>query len=160
MSNLVVRATLTAVGLEPSSIPVDWILSGTPKAWKKELARTPDQISRMDVWECTAGQFNWHYDKNESVVVISGEAFLMKPDGKELRFGAGDVGFFPAGTVCTWRVPNRFRKVAVLQESMWRPVGYAAKAWNRILQVTGLSGKPSLVFADQGVFSEPPRKVG
>jgi hypothetical protein len=90
----------------------------------------------------------WHYKKDESVVVISGEAFLIKPDGKEIRFGAGDVGFFPARTVCTWRVPGPFRKVAVLREPMWRPIGYAAKAWNRLLQRLGLAAKPSLDSID------------
>ena len=144
MSKSITMATPAAVELSPSSIPAEWVLSGTPKAWNREVSNSSDRISQIVVWECTAGIFKWHYKKDESVTVISGEAFLIKPDGQEVRFGAGDVGFFPAGIVCTWRVPGPFRKVAVLREPMWRPIGYVAKAWNRFLQVVGFAARPSM----------------
>ena len=144
MSKSIVMATPEAVELSPSSIPAEWIISGTPAAWNREVSNSSDRISQIVVWECSAGLFQWHYKKDESVTVISGEAFLVKPDGQEIRFGAGDVGFFPAGTVCTWRVPGPFRKVAVLREPMWRPLGYLAKAWNRSLQAVGLAARPSM----------------
>jgi len=140
-------ATAATVELSPSSIPIEWVLDGTPQAWNKEVSNSNDRISQIIVWECTAGLFKWHYKKDESVTVISGEAFLVKSDGQEIRFGAGDVGFFPAGTVCTWRVPGPFRKVAVLREPMWRPIGYVAKAWNRLLQIARIADRtatPSL----------------
>ena len=159
MSRSIVMATATCVELQPSSIPTEWILSGTPQAWNKEIANSHDRIVQTVVWECTAGQFYWHYSKDESVVVLSGEAFLINDSGQELRFGPGDVGFFPAGTVCTWRVPGRFRKVAVLSEPMWRPLGYAVKAWNRLVQMVGLTGKPSVVTLDHISLNEPPHQV-
>lgn len=149
MSKSVVMAAPATVDLNPSSIPADWILSGTPKAWNKEVSRSHDSISQIVIWECTAGHFKWYYSKDESVIVISGEAFLIKPDGHEIRFGAGDVGFFPAGTTCTWRVPGLFRKVAVIQDPMWRPLAYAVRAWNRFLQMAGFIRKRSLVLVDQ-----------
>ncbi len=148
MSKSIVMATPTCVELSPSSIPAEWILSGAPKAWNKEVSTSHDRISQIVVWECTAGLFKWYYNKDESVVVISGEAFLIKPDGQEVRFGAGDVGFFPAGTTCTWRVPGPFRKIAVMREPMWRPLGYAAKAWNRLLRMVGFAGRPSMPMLD------------
>lgn len=83
--------------------------------------------------------------KDESVVVLSGEAFLMQPNGQAIRFGAGDVGYFPAGTTCTWRVPGQFRKIAVLREPMCRSVGYAAKAWNQLVRMIGLAGRSSSI---------------
>ncbi len=43
--------------------------------------------------------------------------------GDERRFGPGDAVSFPAGSVCTWLVKERIRKVAVLKESLWRPLG-------------------------------------
>jgi len=144
LSKSIVMATPAAVELSPSSIPEEWVLSGSPKARNREVSNSSDRISQIVVWECTAGVFKWHYKKDESVTVISGEAFLIKPDGQEIRFGAGDAGFFPAGTVCTWRVPGPFRKVAVLREPMWRPIGYVAKAWNRFLQIVGLAARPSM----------------
>lgn len=145
MAKSIVMATPSCVELLPSPLPADWILGGTPKAWEKEVVTSRDRISRTFIWECTAGHFNWHYNKDESVVVLSGEAFLIQPDGEEVRFGAGDVGYFPAGTTCTWRVPGQFRKIAVLREPMWRSVGYAAKVWNRLVRTVGLAGRPSSV---------------
>ena len=156
MSKSIVMATPTCLELSPSSIPVEWIFSGSPKAWNKEVATSHDRISQIVVWECTAGHFNWHYNKDESVVVISGEAFLVKPDGQEVRFGAGDVGFFPAGTTCTWRVPGLFRKIAVMREPMWRPLGYAAKAWNRLLRMVGLARPSMPTLSCVGLSPVPP----
>jgi uncharacterized protein len=159
ISRPIVRVVPASVDLEPSGISADWILSGTPTAWNKEVARSYDRISQIVVWECSEGLFKWHYTKDESTIVISGEAFLIDNNGEEVRFGPGDVGFFPAGTICTWRVPGPFRKVAVIREPMWRPLGFAVKAWNRLLGMTGLSGKPSLILADRKTRNEPPRKV-
>lgn len=160
MSKSIVMSTPASVELVPSSIPAQWILSGTPKAWNKEIATSHDRMSQIVVWECTAGHFNWQYSKDESVVVISGEAFLIKPDGQEVRFGAGDVGFFPAGITCEWRVPGPFRKVAVMREPMWWPLAYAVKVWNRLVQMIGLTGKPSLPSLDYSGLSFPPSHVG
>ena len=159
MSKAILRIAPASVDLEPSGIPAGWIFSGTPKAWNKEVAGSHDRMSQIIVWECTEGHFKWHYEKDESVIVIWGEAFLIKENGEELRFGPGDLGFFPAGSICEWRVPGPFRKVAVLREPMWRPLGLVVKTWKRMLQMVGLTGRPSLVFADRAVFSEPPSRV-
>ena len=98
------------------------------------LARSHDWTSHIVVWECTDGLFKWYYPQDEIMVVISGEAFLIEGEGKERRFGPGDLGYFPAGTSCTWRVPQGIRKVAVVRETMWRPLGFSLKVWNRLLQ--------------------------
>ena len=160
MSKSIVRVAPASVGLEPCGISADWILSGTPTAWNKEVARSYDRISQIVVWECTEGHFKWHYNKDESVIVVSGEAFLVNDNGQELRFGPGDVGFFPAGTTCTWRVPGRFRKVAVMREPMWRSLGFAVKAWNRLLSIAGVSRKPRLTFVSHESLGEAPHQAG
>jgi uncharacterized cupin superfamily protein len=159
MSKAIVRVAPPNVDLESSEIPAEWIFAGSPKAWNREVSGSRDGMSQIVVWECTEGHFKWHYNKDESVIVISGEAFLIRENGQELRFGPGDVGFFPAGSVCEWRVPGPFRKVAVMREPMWRPLGMAVKAWNRILQMVGLTGGPPLMFVDPAAFSESPSRV-
>ena len=75
---------------------------------------------------------------------VSGRLRIRMADGSEEEFGPGDVGFFPAGTTCTWRHPDHFRKVAVLKESIWRPLGLGLKAWNKLLRTVGLTGKSPL----------------
>ena len=140
----VVMATPTEVELSPEAIPKEWISGGTPSARAKILVRSRDWTSSVVVWDCTAGSFRWHYSQDETVLFISGEAFLMMENGEERRFGPGDLGFFPAGTTCLWRVADYVKKVAVLRESMWPPLGVCLKAWKKLLRVVGLAGKSPL----------------
>lgn len=122
--------------LDPEPISRDWVLSGTPEGSSKVLARSGDSLLALVVWECTAGSFEWHYTRDEVVFVVSGEAYITD-GGKERRFGAGDVVFFPAGSVCTWRVTERIRKVAILRETLWGPLGVALALWNRVKRMVG-----------------------
>lgn len=133
-----------SVPLEPAGIPEDWILSGTPKSRSKSLVRSHDWTSNLIAWDCTAGRFKWHYAKDETIMVVSGEAIMIDEHGQERRLGAGDIGFFPAGTSCTWLVPDHIRKVAVVKESIWRPLGLAVKLWNTLLRTAGLTAKSPL----------------
>jgi hypothetical protein len=132
--------TVATTELNPAPIPRDWILSGTPEARNKELARSHDGTFYVVVWECTEGHFNWHYVKDEELVVLSGEVFITDEQG-ERRLGAGDVGFFPAGTSCKWRVTQRVRKVAVLRETMPLPLGFGLRAVKALLRRAGLGGQ-------------------
>jgi uncharacterized protein len=134
----------TTVELEPETIPSEWVLSGSPAPRGRVLARSKDWTESVVVWECAASSFRWHYARDETIFVISGAAFLLKENGEERRFGPGEVGFFPAGTTCTWRVDDHIRKVAVLRETMWSPFGLALKVWKKLLRIAGLSGKSPL----------------
>ncbi len=69
---------------------------------------------------------------------------MLQQNGEERRFGAGDVGYFPAGFSCTWRVPQSFKKVAVIRETMWRPLGFCFKVSKKIFSKIGLSGKSAI----------------
>lgn len=144
MSKLIVTATPANVDLEPEPIPPKWILSGTPVARSHKLATSHDWTSTIVVWDCTAGSFKWHYGQDEVILVISGEAVRIRENGEEQRFGPGDLGFFPAGTSCTWRVDDHIRKVAVLRESVWRPLGFILKVSKKLLRLMGFAGKSPL----------------
>lgn len=146
MAKSIVTATLAEVELEPSRIPPDWILAGTPENRSKMLMRTHDWTSIIVVWECTSGSYRWRYSQDETLVVLSGEGFMTNEKGEEHRFGPGDMGFFPAGTTCTWRHPHHFRKVAVLKESLWRPLGFYIKVWRKLLRVVGFNGGSPLML--------------
>jgi uncharacterized protein len=129
--------------LEP--ITPGWILSGNPVSRMKTIARSYDWTTNIDVWECDAGSFKWHFSRDEVIFAVSGEAFMLNENGGETRFGAGDVGFFRAGTCCTFRVPVGFRKVAVLREPLWQPIGFVLKVWNNLLRTIRPGGKSSPV---------------
>jgi uncharacterized cupin superfamily protein len=143
----IIVATPSTVELEPEPIPPDWIVSGSPQARCKKLVRSHDRTSHIVVWDCTPGSFKWHYGMDEAIVIISGEAFMINHKGEERRFGPGDLGFFPAGSSCTWRITQPLRKVGILRESMWRPLGLGLKAWHKLLRIVGLAGKSPLMLA-------------
>jgi uncharacterized protein len=147
MSNAVLIVTPDNVELEPGKIPIDWILKGSPSTCSKILTRSHDWLENMVVWECTAGTFHWHYNQDEAVMVLSGEAIMTTEKGEQRRFGAGDFGFFPAGTSCTWCVPDHFRKVAVLKESVGRPFGFSLKVCNKLLRMAGVVHRSPIIFA-------------
>jgi uncharacterized cupin superfamily protein len=140
-------AESAAVDLDPEPIPSDWILSGTPVATAKRLSRSRDWTSNLVVWECTAGRFNWHYNKDETLVVVSGSAVIKDDDGKERRFGPGDVVYFPAGSSSEWRIDDRIRKVAIVRETLWWPFGMCLKIWNKLLRLVGIGGNSPLMLA-------------
>lgn len=120
VSKSILTATPAAIDLDVELLPFgpNTVLRGDPKSRSQMLVRSRDWTSDIALWECTNGLFKWHYAHDEVMVVISGEAFLVEDEGRERRFGPGDLGFFPAGTVCTWRVPEGIRKVAIVRETM------------------------------------------
>ena len=146
MSKSIVMAAGAANDLRPAPIPPDWILNGAPEARNKELAKSHDHTSSIVVWDCTAGRFNWHYSQDEIVVVISGEAFITNEKGEERRLGPGDMGFFPAGTSCTWHITHRIRKVAVVRQPIPRSLGFVLRTWNKLVRIVGLTGGSPLVL--------------
>jgi uncharacterized cupin superfamily protein len=107
------------------------------RTWK--VLRSHDWTEDILVWECTAGRFECHYSQDETVMVVSGEVFITDQNGEEQRLGPGDLGFFPAGTSAVWRVPVCVRKIAVLRECWWRPLGFGLKVWKRLLRTAGIN---------------------
>ena len=143
----IVIESATSADLEPAPISPDWILDGTPEARNKTLVQSPDRTSYIVVWECTAGRFNWHYSEDETVVVISGEAFITTERGEERRLGQGDMALFPAGSSCTWRINDRIKKVAVLRKDLPLLLSIAVRAWHKFLRIVRLRSQSSLMPA-------------
>jgi hypothetical protein len=44
------------------------------------------------------------------------------------------MAFFPAGSRSTWRVPHEVRKLAFCQNSLPWVVGFAVRAWSKIMR--------------------------
>lgn len=152
MSKSIVIVAAATSDLKPAPIPADWILKGTPEARNKELAQSHDRTSSVIDWSCTAGLFNWHYSEDEILVVVAGEAFITNEKGEERRLGPGDMGFFPAGSSCTWRVTSHVRKFAVVKRTIPAPLVFCLRAWNRLLRIvrpTGPSPLTPALLADQ-----------
>lgn len=144
VSESILAITPATVELEPELFPPGWVVSGSPQARFKKVVRSHDRTSHIVVWDCTPGSFKWHYGMDEAIVIISGEAFMINDKGEERRFGPGDLGFFPAGTSCTWRITEHLRKVGVLKENVGWPLGLCVKAWHKLLRIVGLAGESAL----------------
>ncbi len=139
LSESTLAANLADVELETAAIPGDWILSSNPETRSKILGRSRDCLTHAIIWECVAVSYKWHYNQDEAYIVLSGEGFMLNEKGVERRFGPGDVAFFPKGTNATWRHPDHFRKLAILKESVWRPVGVGLKVCSKLLRLFGIT---------------------
>jgi len=78
------------------------------------LVRKPTEQEKADMrlqptWSCGVSEFNWHYDAEETALIIEGEA-TVKYGYKSVSFGAGDYVVFPAGLSCIWKVTKPVRK--------------------------------------------------
>ena len=140
VSKLIVIDTPTTTDVQPCPISGDLVLEGGPETRGKELARSQDLTSHVMVWDCTAGRFHWRYNKDETLVVLTGEAFITDASG-ERRIGPGDVVFFPAGSSAKWHVPKYIKKVAILRHTMPLSCGFGVLGWNKFLQLVGLAHK-------------------
>jgi uncharacterized cupin superfamily protein len=128
----VLIADPASVELNPDPIRREWILSGAPRAASQIVARSRDWLSILVVWECSAGRFRWHYTRDEMLVVVAGSAEITDERGQERRFGPGDAVFFPRGTKCIWNIEDRIRKIAMVRETVWPPLGMAAKVCKKV----------------------------
>jgi uncharacterized protein len=147
MPTSIVLADVAAAELDPMPVPSDWVVAGFPEARAKMLAKSQDGTSYVVVWECTKGVFHWHYTQDETLVVVAGEVFVTTETGEERRLGAGDMGFFPAGSSALWRVPDRIKKVAILRRDLPRLLGFGLRAWHRLRRTVAPRGGSSLAPA-------------
>jgi hypothetical protein len=134
----------TDAEMTTSAIPERWLLSGDRRTRSKVLGKTDDKLAYVMLWECGSARFKWQYGKDEFLIIISGEAYLVLENGRETRFGPSDVGFFPAGSTATWRIPDHCRKIAILKPSLTPPVSFFARACNKVVVWAGLGNEPGL----------------
>jgi uncharacterized cupin superfamily protein len=141
--SIVVVVTDTA-RLEHSPFRPGWIMAGTPEARATALVRSRDATCYIMAWECTPGEFVWRNAEDDTVVVLSREAFVTNDVGAECRFAEGHVAFFPGGSSSRWRVTRPIKKIAVLRQDLPPLLGVGVRAWHKLLRVLGLRGGPAL----------------
>jgi uncharacterized cupin superfamily protein len=66
-------------------------------------------MQKKPVWECGVSEFDWHYDSQETCVLLEGEV-TVEYEGGSVHFGTGDYVVFPKGLSCVWRVSVPVRK--------------------------------------------------
>lgn len=76
---------------------------------RKPTEEEREAMQRCPVWEKEPSEFPWHYDKQETCLVIEGEVTVESAD-QNVTFGPGDLVVFPQGLDCTWKVTKPIRK--------------------------------------------------
>ncbi|MGU3536578.1 cupin domain-containing protein [Methylobacterium sp. A54F] len=133
--------SVTNVELRSAPIEPSWIREGSPQARNATLSRSADGTASTLVWDCTAGRFDWHYEIDETIYFLEGEATISDGHGPARTFRAGDVLFLPRGAVCHWHVETYVRKVAFCRRTLPWSFGFALRAFGR-LQRTLLRRSP------------------
>jgi len=73
---------------------------------------TESEVVKMKskpVWSCGVSEFDWHYDSEETALIIEGEV-TVSYSSKSVSFVAGDYVVFPKGLSCFWQVKKAVKK--------------------------------------------------
>jgi len=76
--------------------------------------RKPSESEKTEMltkptWGCEVSEFNWHYDSEETCLLIEGEVTVTY-DSESVSFGTGDYVAFPQGLSCVWKVTKPVKK--------------------------------------------------
>lgn len=118
--------------LRPSPIEPGWIISGAPVARLAEHSRGQDDAAVTAIWDCTSGEFNWHFGWDETVVILEGEVLVTAEDGTERLLRAGDVAYFAGGSSAVWNIETYVKKVAFCRKPFPKPLTAAYRLRNFI----------------------------
>lgn len=126
----VVSAEVFGMELKDAPIEPSWIIGGEPRARLAEHSRSADEAAITAVWDCTAGQFRWHFGWDETVIILEGEVHVTAEDGSECLLKAGDIAYFKGNTWATWSIETYVKKVAFVRKPFPAPVALAFRLRN------------------------------
>jgi len=136
----VVSHALDALPMEPAPIEPSWILAGEPMARVGLHSRSGDDAASTAVWDCTAGEFRWFFDWDETVMILEGEVHVTAQDGSERTLRQGDIAYFAGNTWATWRIDTYVRKIAFCRKRLPAPVALAYQLRNMLRGDRGSQG--------------------
>ena len=76
---------------------------------KKATEAEKKEMSTLPTWGCGVSEFNWHYDREETCLLIEGEVEVVY-GGKSAFISAGDMATFPKDLSCVWKVTKPVNK--------------------------------------------------
>jgi uncharacterized cupin superfamily protein len=109
-------------------IPAAQVLDGQPVARSCDLHSSRSGGVSMNLWDCTAGRFRWHYRGDELVEILEGEVRVTGADGTQRVLRPGDTAHFPAGTSFVWEVSAYVKKLAIHRTAKTLPDRVLMKA--------------------------------
>jgi uncharacterized cupin superfamily protein len=112
---------LDDVVLQDAPIEPTWVLAGAPLARSGCHSINTDRWASTHVWACSAGRFRWHFELEETVLILEGEVIVTDDQGRTQRLTPGTVAYFPTDSWWVWDVPEHVRKLAFNRRSMLWP---------------------------------------
>ena len=83
---------------------------------RKPTDREIAGMKTKPVWTCDVSEFDWHYDSEETCIIIEGEV-TIKYGEKSVSFAAGDLVVFPKGLSCVWQVKKAVKKYYMFSDN-------------------------------------------
>jgi len=136
----VVARGMDDLPMEPAPIEPSWIIAGTPVARVGLHSRSGDDAATTAMWDCTAGEFRWYFDWDETVVILEGEVHVTAQDGSQRSLRQGDIAYFAGKTWATWRIDTYVRKIAFCRKRFPVPVALAYQLRNMLRGSRGSQG--------------------
>ena len=68
------------------------------------------EASSWPTWSKETSEFPWHYDDQETCLILEGQVTITNEDGQVFDIQAGDWVVFPKGMSCTWKITRDVRK--------------------------------------------------
>jgi uncharacterized cupin superfamily protein len=141
MSPSLIETANLAVNLTPRPIEPSWIIEGDPVAQSCVLSRSADGLATTIVWQCSEGKFNWHYDFDETILILDGSIVLENDAMGPTRYGPGDVIFFKDGAHAKWHVEGHVRKLAFCRNTQPAMLGFALRVFSKLKRTVMPSAK-------------------
>ena len=141
MSPSLIETANLAVNLTPRPIEPSWIIEGNPVAQSCVLSRSADGLATTIVWQCSEGKFDWHYDFDETILILEGSIVLENDAMGPTRYGPGDVIFFKDGAHAKWHVEGHVRKLAFCRNTQPAMLGLALRVFSKLKRTVMPSGK-------------------
>jgi hypothetical protein len=127
-----VAGTADDMEMRPSPIEPSWIIAGDPVARLAEHSRGQDDAAVTALWDCTSGEFRWHFGWDETVMITEGEVHITADDGTERLLRAGDIAYFAGGTWATWRIDRYVKKIAFCRKPFPKSLTLAYRLRNLV----------------------------
>jgi uncharacterized protein len=141
MSSALIETANLVVKLAPRPIEPSWIIEGNPDAQCSVLSQSADGLASTMVWQCSEGKFNWHYDFDETILILEGSIVLESDTMPPTRYGPGDVIFFKDGAHARWHVEGHVRKLAFCRKTQPVLLGLALRVISKIKRTLMPVGK-------------------
>ena len=121
-----------SVELRPAPLSPASILEGTPVARNAVLYRSHDSYASTMLWECSVGKFEWYYEFEETIHILTGCVVIESPGFPARRVGAGDIVHFRQGSRARWDVQAPVRKLAFCHYNHSWLIGFGARVMRRL----------------------------